>query len=156
MHRRANRLERSQHPRTLLAVNATHNILPIRAHLPVIAAKLFQGFPQSQSLCRQETPPILPPTENSAPTAPTVHVERPHVRTTFWAAIRLAFGVAILVYLWRSGAIHFRDFDKLLTHWPLSLAAVAVLFLDICLMAMRTSLLLRPQEMHLLSGSSGR
>ena len=75
--------------------------------------------------------------------------KQPRPRTIFWTAIRLAFGIAILLYLWKSGAIHFRDFDKLLTQWPLSAVAVAVLFLDLYLMALRTRLLLRPQELHL-------
>jgi glycosyltransferase 2 family protein len=72
------------------------------------------------------------------------------------AGVRFAFGVAILLYLWKAGAIDFRDFDKLLTQWPLSLAAIAVLFLDIYLMAVRTRMLLRPQGLHLSIGTAVR
>jgi uncharacterized membrane protein YbhN (UPF0104 family) len=74
---------------------------------------------------------------------------REQLRKTLFAALRLAFGAAILLYLWRSGAIRFRDLDKLVAQWPLSLAAIAVLFFDVYLMALRTSILLRAQDLHL-------
>jgi len=63
--------------------------------------------------------------------------------------LRLAFGLGILLYLWKSGAIHFRDLEKLAAKWPLSVAALGVLFLDVYFMALRTSLLLRAQNFHL-------
>jgi len=77
-------------------------------------------------------------------------------RAVLFAILRLAFGVAILFYLWKSGVLHFRDFSRLVSAWPLSLAAIALLLLDAFLMALRTSLLFRPQNLHLPIGTATR
>src|SRR5262249_57083734 len=71
------------------------------------------------------------------------------LRALLLGALRLAFGVAILAYLWSSGAIQLHQLDRLATKWPLSILAIAVLFLDLYLMALRTSLLFRPQALPL-------
>jgi glycosyltransferase 2 family protein len=57
--------------------------------------------------------------------------------------VRLGFGVAILGYLVKSGQIDFRGLWKLANAWPISIAGMACLLIDILLMAMRTSLLFR-------------
>jgi glycosyltransferase 2 family protein len=102
--------------------------------------------------------PITPPTDNSPAVVPAEASDNPPTRTraALFAFLRLAFGIAILFYLWKSGALHFRDFDKLVAQWPLSLAAVALLLLDVLLMALRTSVLLRAQDLHLSIGTAFR
>ena len=57
--------------------------------------------------------------------------------------LRLAFGVAILAYLFRSGQIDFRGIWNLAYAWPITIAALIGLLIDVLLMAMRTSLLFR-------------
>lgn len=70
------------------------------------------------------------------------------------AILRLAAGIAILVYMWKSGAVDFRALTKLATRWPITLAALAVLLFDVYLMALRTCWFLRAHHLHLtLSGS---
>jgi glycosyltransferase 2 family protein len=56
-------------------------------------------------------------------------------------AIRLAIGVGILVYLERSGQINFSGLAVLLHVWPITLAAILLLLLDIAMMSIRASLL---------------
>ena len=70
--------------------------------------------------------PITPPTENSPALSSSGAIVKPQARfrSTVFAVLRFAFGVAILLYLWKSGALHFRDFAKLIAQWPLSLAAI--------------------------------
>lgn len=62
---------------------------------------------------------------------------------------RLAAGLGILVYLSHSGIIDFRSLLRLLTAWPLTLAASAILLTDMTLMAVRISLLFRAQNLQL-------
>ena len=102
--------------------------------------------------------PITPPIENSSALSPAEAIEKPHgrSRSAIFAFLRLSFGVAILFYLWKSGALRFRDFDKLIAQWPLSMAAIGILFLDVLLMALRTSVLLRAQNFHLPIGTAFR
>jgi uncharacterized protein (TIRG00374 family) len=64
-------------------------------------------------------------------------------------AVRLAIGIVILVWLERSGALNLHSLSRLLHIWPLTLAAVAILFLDISLMAIRVAVLFRVQDLSL-------
>ncbi len=66
-----------------------------------------------------------------------------------WALVRLAVGVALLAYLAHSRLIDLRAFSKLLTAWPITLAALGLILLDIFLMSVRLSWLFRPQQLHL-------
>jgi glycosyltransferase 2 family protein len=70
-------------------------------------------------------------------------------RGTLWALVRLAVGVALLVYLAESRIIDFRMLAKLVTGWPITLGALALIFLDIVFMALRLCLLFRPQGLRL-------
>ena len=70
-------------------------------------------------------------------------------RRAVWMLVRLAVAAGLLVYLAKSHAIDFRSFAKLITAWPISLAALALVFLDIALMALRLSLLFRPPGLRL-------
>ena len=63
--------------------------------------------------------------------------------------VRLAIGIALLVYLARSGIIDLRALSKLATAWSITLAAVALLIFDVFLMSLRLSWLFRPQGLHL-------
>lgn len=58
-------------------------------------------------------------------------------------------GVALLMYLSRSGIINFGSLTRLLTAWPITIAAFAILLLDVALMAVRLSLLFRPHDLSL-------
>jgi uncharacterized protein (TIRG00374 family) len=75
-------------------------------------------------------------------------------RHIIFSGLRLAAGVAILVYLAKSGIITFGALTKLIVAWPITLAAIAVFLGDILLMALRTSWLFRPLGMRLTVLSS--
>jgi glycosyltransferase 2 family protein len=77
-------------------------------------------------------------------------------RKTVFGFLRLAAGIAILVYLWKSGAVDFHQLIKLLSRWPITLAALAILLLDVFLMALRTCWFLRAHHLHLSLGDSVR
>jgi glycosyltransferase 2 family protein len=66
-----------------------------------------------------------------------------------WALVRLAVGIALLVYLGQSRILDFRALMKLITAWPITLAALVLIFLDIALMAMRLCWLFQPQGLRL-------
>ncbi len=70
-------------------------------------------------------------------------------RHIIFTGLRLAAGILILAYLAKSGAINFGALAKLAVAWPVTLAAIAVFFVDIFLMALRTSWLFRPLGMRL-------
>ncbi|HKQ88893.1 MAG TPA: lysylphosphatidylglycerol synthase transmembrane domain-containing protein [Candidatus Acidoferrales bacterium] len=70
-------------------------------------------------------------------------------RAILWAIVRLAVGVALLVYLAKSRLIDFGELTKLFTAWPITLAALALIFLDIFFMSIRLCWLFRPQGLHL-------
>ena len=66
-----------------------------------------------------------------------------------FAVLRLAAGIAILVYLAKSGIISFGALAKLAVAWPITLLVLAVFLVDIFLMGLRTSWLFRPLGMKL-------
>lgn len=65
------------------------------------------------------------------------------------ALIRLALAAVIFTHLYRSGVINLRPLEKLLPAWPISVAAVAILVIDVYLMAIRTCWMIRPVGLHL-------
>jgi glycosyltransferase 2 family protein len=71
-----------------------------------------------------------------------------------WTLIRRAIGVGLVVYLAKSRLIDFRALTKLITAWPVTLAALALIFLDILLMSLRLCWLFRPQGLQLSLASS--
>ncbi len=83
-----------------------------------------------------------------------VNLERSSARRYRWLLVRFAAGIGLIVYLVRSGAIELRLLSKLLSAWPLSLAGLALIFLDIALMARRLSLLLSPRGFNLSFANS--
>jgi glycosyltransferase 2 family protein len=88
-------------------------------------------------------PPISLPLGGETPRA------QKSARHPLFTGLRLAAGVAILVYLARSGIISFAALSKLIVAWPITLAAIGVFLVDIFLMALRTSWLFRPLGMNL-------
>jgi len=71
-------------------------------------------------------------------------------RRLLFALARLGVGIALIVYLAKSGLINIRDLDRLfLAVWPLTLAALALVLLHMVLIAWRLSLLFRPQGLRL-------
>ena len=71
------------------------------------------------------------------------------MRHAAFTALRLAAGIAILVYLAKSGVISFGALSKLMVAWPVTLGALGIFLVDIGLMGLRTSLLFRPLGMKL-------
>jgi len=71
------------------------------------------------------------------------------MRHAAFTALRLAAGIAILVYLAKSGVISFGALSKLMVAWPITLGALGIFLVDIGLMGLRTSLLFRPLGMKL-------
>ncbi|MGH9575558.1 MAG: lysylphosphatidylglycerol synthase transmembrane domain-containing protein [Candidatus Acidiferrales bacterium] len=71
------------------------------------------------------------------------------VGAAVWATIRLAVGIALLVYLAKSRLIQFGELTKLFTAWPITLVALALVFLDIFFMSVRLCWLFQPQGLRL-------
>jgi uncharacterized membrane protein YbhN (UPF0104 family) len=70
----------------------------------------------------------------------------------FATLARLGIGVGLLVYLARSGVIDWRRLSMLVTAWPITVAAVGLLLLDVTLMALRLSWLFRPHGLRVPPG----
>ncbi len=70
-------------------------------------------------------------------------------RAIIWAIVRLTVGIALLVYLAKSRLIDFGELTKLFTAWPITLAALTLIFLDIFCMSIRLCWLFRPQSLRL-------
>ena len=66
----------------------------------------------------------------------------------------MAVGVALIAYLVFAHAIDLRALSRLITAWPISLAALALMFLDIALMSLRLSWLFRPPGLRLSLANS--
>jgi glycosyltransferase 2 family protein len=88
-----------------------------------------------------------PPANETSATASPPHATR--ARRVFWALLRLAVGIALIAYLASSRVIDFRALSRLVGAWPISLAGLAVIFLDIVLMALRLSWLFRARGLFL-------
>jgi glycosyltransferase 2 family protein len=63
--------------------------------------------------------------------------------------VRLAVGIGLVAYLIESGIIDLRTLSRLFTTWPVTCAAIAILLLDIALMALRLWWLFRPHAFQL-------
>jgi uncharacterized membrane protein YbhN (UPF0104 family) len=68
--------------------------------------------------------------------------------------LRVAAGMAILAYLAKSGQINFSSLLRLFHAWPVTLAAIGFLLLDIFSMSVRASLLFRNARLSLSLGNS--
>jgi glycosyltransferase 2 family protein len=75
-------------------------------------------------------------------------------RRIIWGVVRAAVGIGLLVYLAESGVIDLQTLKQLLSSWPISVAAVALMGIDILMMSVRLSCLLDPHGLHLPLGKS--
>lgn len=71
------------------------------------------------------------------------------LRKTILVSLRVAFGVAILVYLAKSGRLDFSSLGRLQHEGRVTAAAVGFLLLDILFMSVRASLLFRTARLSL-------
>jgi len=78
------------------------------------------------------------------------------LRHTFFALVRAAIGIGVLVYLAYHGLITRRAIFGLTSAWPMTLAALFLLFLALFLTAWRLSVLVAPHGLHLSLRSSWR
>ncbi len=67
----------------------------------------------------------------------------------FLALLRTPIGIGILVYLGISGAIDWSALLGLMSAWPVTLAALLLLLMDVSLMAWRLSMLFKPHGLYL-------
>jgi len=86
--------------------------------------------------------------------APPPNGKTHRTRRLAWGIVRFAIGIGLLVYLAKSGVIDLVTLKKLLSSWPISAAAVALMGVDVLMMSLRLSWLLRPQGLHLGVGKS--
>jgi glycosyltransferase 2 family protein len=99
-----------------------------------------------------QLPDVMPQTAlpSDAAVQPEADVASRHsLRHSLFTFVRLAMGIGILLYLSRSGIINFHSLTRLLTAWPITIAAFAILLLDVTLMSVRLSLLFRPHDLSL-------
>jgi uncharacterized protein (TIRG00374 family) len=85
---------------------------------------------------------------------PTTEGDSKPKHQLLWAIVRLAVGVALLAYLAHSRLIDFAALTKLVTAWPITLAALALILVDIVFMSLRLRWLFRPQGLRLSLKSS--
>jgi uncharacterized membrane protein YbhN (UPF0104 family) len=71
------------------------------------------------------------------------------LRKAIFVSLRVAFGVAILIYLARSGRLDFSSLARLQHEWRVTVVAVGFLLLDIFFMSVRASLLFRSARLSL-------
>lgn len=67
---------------------------------------------------------------------------------------RLAIAAGLLAYLAKSGMIDVRALSRPFTAWPIALGALALILMDVALMALKLSWLFRPHGLHLPWGKS--
>jgi uncharacterized protein (TIRG00374 family) len=87
------------------------------------------------------------PLPSSTPFGESSHPNK--TRHIILTGVRLTAGIAILVYLAKSGIINFAALAALALKWPVTLGAIVIFLVDIFLMALRTSWLFRPLGMRL-------
>src|SRR5271169_848677 len=73
----------------------------------------------------------------------------PGLRKAAFLALRLAVGIGILIYLAKSGQINLAALFRLVHVWPITVAAVGLLLVDILMMSIRASLLFRNARLTL-------
>ena len=76
------------------------------------------------------------------------------LRKIAFLLLRVAIGITILIYLARSGQINFSSLTRLFRVWPITLAAVGFLLVDVLMMSIRASLLFRSARLSLSLGNS--
>lgn len=92
---------------------------------------------------------LSPPEINQAQSGPNEAAPQlKNPRALIWTLVRLAVGIALLVYLAKTRLIDFAELSKIFTAWPITLAALALVFLDILFMSIRLCWLFRPQALR--------
>jgi uncharacterized protein (TIRG00374 family) len=76
------------------------------------------------------------------------------MRRILFTLLRLGIGIGLLVYLVESKAIEPHVLGRLISSWPISLLAIALLLFDLVLMAWRLCCLFRARDMPLAFSSS--
>ncbi|HUJ31684.1 MAG TPA: lysylphosphatidylglycerol synthase transmembrane domain-containing protein [Candidatus Acidoferrum sp.] len=71
-----------------------------------------------------------------------------------WGSIRFLIGVGLLAFLARSGIVDLETLKRLSQTWHITLAAVALMGVDVLMMSLRLSWLLRSHGLHLPLGKS--
>ena len=84
----------------------------------------------------------------------TARWDRAALRKKAFLLLRVAIGITILAYLAKSGEINFSSLTRLFRVWPITLAAVGFLLLDISMMSIRASFLFRSGRLSLSLGNS--
>src|SRR5260370_29050449 len=74
---------------------------------------------------------------------------RSALRKALFLLLRVAIGIAILVYLAKSGQINLSSLIRLSHAWPITVTAVGFFLLDILLMSIRAYLLFRSARLSL-------
>jgi len=77
-------------------------------------------------------------------------------RQVLFTILRIVIGIALVVYLWRSGAIQWRAMAGLATQWTIALTVIVLLLLDAVVTAWRLRILLDPRGFHLTLYSAFR
>jgi uncharacterized membrane protein YbhN (UPF0104 family) len=75
-------------------------------------------------------------------------------RRTALLLLRMGVGVGLLAYLAKFGIIDLHALTKLFSAWPITMAGVGLLLIDVTFMAFRLSCLFRPHGLHLPLGRS--
>jgi uncharacterized protein (TIRG00374 family) len=73
-----------------------------------------------------------------------------------FALLRAGLAIGVLVYLAASGAINWSAFRGLVAVWPVTLAAFALLLIDMCVTAWRLCVLMKPRGLRMSLASSVR
>jgi glycosyltransferase 2 family protein len=88
--------------------------------------------------------------QDKVPSAVPPEAQQPHpppegrARKIIWLTVRLAIAGLLLAYLARSGTIDLRAISRPFTAWPIALAGIGLILLDIALNAERLVWLFRP------------
>ena len=86
--------------------------------------------------------------------SPPVEAPPHKIRRFVWGSVRFAIGIGLLFYLAKSGIIEVGTLARLFTAWRITLAALALMAVDVLMMSLRLCWLLRPHGLHLPIGKS--
>lgn len=73
-----------------------------------------------------------------------------------FTVLRIAIGVALLVFLWKRGFIDWSRLGGLFRSWPITLAAFVLLLIDMVVTAWRLVVLLKPRGLKLSVSASSK
>jgi uncharacterized protein (TIRG00374 family) len=107
-------------------------------------ASLRESLAPAARMPRQD-----PSTEGLRESTTEISTPAGSARKISWFLVRLAIACALLAYLVKSGVIDWRALSRPFTAWPIALAAVALVIVDVSLNALRLSWLFRPHGLNL-------